>query len=167
MTENRSMKDHYRNPEEVGISFKIAEAGDLNSIKEFLSRPEIDSAFKPQLSDPVRGITVDERVDKKFKQGIWVIAIHERKTVGCMAVVPSKLSLDVPEPDPNIGLEISEGISLRKWGVERIMELSSVVTDSKIKEALNVKYIGEDSLGKAVEWVKKNGKKIAKQNASL
>ena len=105
MAEYHKMVD--RTPEEAGIAFKEAEASDLNSIERFLSRPEIDKLFDPLLSDPVRGISMRERVEKKFKQGVWMIAQYGGEVVGCMAVVPSSLPLDVPGPNPAEGINLS------------------------------------------------------------
>ena len=130
------MKDQYRSPEEVGINIRVAGSEDKKPLKDFLSRSEIDSLFIPSLSDPIRGMTIDERVDKKFKEGVWVIAAHEGTVVGCMAIVPSKLPLDVPPQNPNMRGDISEGVSFREWGVEKIMELRAGFSPIQKKESL-------------------------------
>lgn len=157
MAEYHKMVD--KTPEEAGIAFKEAEASDLNSIERFLSRPEIDSLFVTFLSDPARGISMRERVEKKFKQGVWMIAQYGGEVVGCMAVVPSSLPLDVPGPNPAEGINLSEGVSLRGWEVERIMELSTVVTDKSLKEKLEIKGgVGEKLLKMSEDWVITQGK---------
>lgn len=151
------MKDQSNSPEAVGISIKEAESSDLPILEEFLARPDIDGLFSPSLSDPVRGITIRDRVQKKFHEGVWVVAVHEGKVVGCMAVVPSRLSIDVPVPDPDRGIKASEGVSFSGWQADKIMELSTVVTDPKIKEALKVKGMGTELLDKAKDWTKRKG----------
>ena len=118
--------DTYRTPEEAQVSFRIATHEDLGKIENFLGRPEISLLFTPRLDDPIRKITIEERVQKKFRTGIWVIANHNNMVVGCMAVIPDDIPAEVPKP--SLGLEISEGISIAKWQVEKIMELSNIST---------------------------------------
>jgi|SRR3989344_7180538 len=151
------MKDQANSPESVGITIREANEDDLRPLEDFLVRSDIDSLFSPPLSDPVRGITIHERVQRKFNEGVWVIASREGKVVGCMAVVPSKLSTNVPQSDPEHGIQVSDGISFSGWEVDRIMELSTVVTDPQTKATLRVKGMGTELLDKAKEWTRREG----------
>jgi N-acetylglutamate synthase-like GNAT family acetyltransferase len=153
MIESNKMEQS-KSPEDMGISFREAKVGDLPLIEEFLSREEIDRLFEPKLSDPVRGITIKDRVQKKFKKGVWVIALREGKVVGCMAVVPTNLPIEVPPANPKEGIKMSEGISIKDWNVEKVMELSTVVTDPKFEK----KGIGTDILAMIKGWVKRKGR---------
>lgn len=154
--ENTPM-DRFKSLEEVGISIRAASVEDVPRIEEFLSRPDIDSLFTPALSDPARGISIHDRVEKKFKNGVWMIAVHDNKVVGCMAVVPSNLSTEVPQTNPEKGVHISQGVSFGDWGVEKIMELSTVVTDRSLRDTLKVKGLGAELLNQCKAWVKRSG----------
>lgn len=157
MLENMN-KDKMRSPEEAGIEIRQALEGDVPAIEEFLSRSDIDSLFVPALSDPARGITIKERAEKKFREGAWVVSIHEGRVVGCMALVNSKLTNDVPSARPEKGIAISEGISFSGWGAEKLIELSTVVTDRNLRDKLQVKGVGAALLDQAKQWVRIHGK---------
>jgi GNAT superfamily N-acetyltransferase len=150
-------KDRMRSPEEAGIEIRQAVEGDVVPIEAFLSRPEIDSLFVPALSGPARGITIRERAEKKFREGAWIISAHEGKVVGCMALVNSKLTNDVPPAYPEKGMPLSEGVSLADWKVDKLIELSTVVTDRELRDKLHVKGVGAALLNQAKEWVRSHG----------
>ncbi len=149
MTEKTVLK--LRTPEMAGINFKTATEEDLKGLSEFLSRDDIDSLFTPRLSDPVRGVSIEERVKKKFESGNWVIAKRGDSVVGCMAIVPTSLSKEVPSSEL-----ISEGISLNDWKVSEIKELSTVVTDPKLKEE-GIKGVGGGILTEVKRNILENG----------
>ena len=149
--------EQLKTPEQVGIEIRRAVPADLPGIEEFLSRPDIDSLFVPALSDPARGITIADRVQKKFNQGTWIVSSHEGKIVGCMAIVPSSLPQEVPLPNPDGGMPISEGVSFSDWGPDTIMELSTVVTDRSLRDTLKVKGVGAELLDLCKQWVKEKG----------
>lgn len=136
-----------RKPEELGITFKIAQQQDLSKIKIFLEQPLIDNLFTPPLSDPTRGISIDQRVQLKYETGFWAISESANgKIVGCMAVVPTKVGVEPIQTDPEKDIKISSGISLSNWSVQKIMELSTVATNPETKSTLTVKGIGEKLL---------------------
>ena len=138
---------HLRRPEEVGITFKIADETDLPQIENFLSQPQIDTLFTPPLSDFTRGISIKQRVKTKYETGFWAISKDsDNVIVGCMAVVPAKIGLEPASEDIKKGILISSGVSLIDWGVERIVELSTVATNPETKTKLAVKGIGEELL---------------------
>lgn len=143
-------------PEMVGINFRVAKITDLDLLRDFLSKKEIDGLFTPRLSDPVRGITISDRVKKKFDTGAWVIAERGGMVVGSMAIVPTNLSKDVPSSEPEKGIKVSEGIPLDGWDVEKIVELSTVVTDPKLKSE-GIKGVGAGILAEVKTWVMKEG----------
>lgn len=155
MPEN--MNKEPKSLEAVGITIREATEADLPLVEEFLSRPDIDSLFTPPLSDPARGITIAERVQKKFKEGVWILSVHNEKVVGCLAVVPTKLQMEVPPPQPEKGIHISEGISFAEWGTKTLRELSTVVTDRKLRDELGVKGVGAELLNKSKNWVQREG----------
>lgn len=141
-----------RQPEEVGISFKIAERQDLSKIEGFLEQPQIDNLFTPPLSDPIRGISISQRVQTKYETGFWAISeTPDGQIVGCMAVVPAKISTEPIEINLENGIEISSGVSLSGWKVKRIMELSTVATNPETKLKFAVKGIGEKLLLQVIE----------------
>jgi hypothetical protein len=144
--------------EEVGIRIREASAEDLPLIEEFLSRTDMDSLFTPALSDAARGITITERVQKKSREGVWITSVHNEKVVGCLAIVPAKFPTEPMPADPEHGINISEGVSFADWKIRKLMELSTVVTDRKLRDELNVKGVGAELLGKSKEWVKREGK---------
>ena len=150
--------DTYRSLEEAGIDIREATEADLASLEAFLSRPDIDSLFTPALSNPVRGISIADRVKRKFTQGVWMVSVHHGSVVGCMAVVPSSLPLEVPSPDPEKNIKVSEGVSFASWNVDHIKELSTVVTDRNLRDTLRVKGVGAELLNKTKVWVKNHGK---------
>lgn len=147
-----------RSIEEVGIAIREATDADLQGIADFLQRKDIDSLFTPALSDPARGITIGERVAKKQKEGVWIISVHNEKVVGCLAIVPAKLPLDVPPANPDRGMRISEGVSFKEWDVSAIRELSTVVTDRRLRDDLHVKGVGAELLNRSKQWVQREGK---------
>lgn len=156
MLENMS-KERMRSPEEAGIEIRQAVESDVPHIEAFLSRPDIDSLFTPALSDPARGITIKERAERKFREGAWIISMHEGKVVGCMALVNSKLTNEVPPAHPEQRAPLSEGISLSGWGAEKLIELSTVVTDRDLRDKLQVKGVGAALLDQAKRWVHEHG----------
>lgn len=153
---NENNMDTYRTPEEAHVSSGIATHEDLGKIENFLGRPEISSLFTPHLDDPVRKITIKERVQKKYRDGIWVIANHNNMVIGCMAVVPCNIPVEVPKPD--LELKISEGISIARWQVKKIMELSTVVVDPYIKSNFKIKGVGTTLLSECRKWISNKGK---------
>lgn len=70
------------------IQYGVANEGDLLSLTTFLEEPVIDNAFIKPLSQ--RPTSIKERVNKKFKEGCWILARHEGKIIGCLALIPSK-----------------------------------------------------------------------------
>lgn len=146
-----------RSLEEVGISIRQAIESDLPGVQRFLTRPDIDSLFTPALSDPARGITIADRVQSKFNVGVWIVSAHEGEIVGCMAVVPSKLPIEVPQRDETSGIKVSEGISFAGWGASKLFELSTVVTDRDLRDKLGVKGVGAELLNEAKRWMRTNG----------
>lgn len=143
---------HMRKPEELGITFKIAEQQDLPKIENFLGKPQIDNLFTPPLSDPTRGISINQRVRTKYKTGFWAISkTPDNQIVGCMAVVPAKVSIEPIKIDLEKYIKISSGISLSEWNVQKIMELSTVATNPEIKSKFAVKGIGEKLLIQVIE----------------
>ncbi len=145
----------YKSPEEIGISFREAFLEDVQSIENFLARKEIDSLFVPLLSDPVRGMTIKERVERKMDNGKWFIAVQGKKVVGCMAVVPAKVTKEVQSPKKEE--YISKGVALSGWNKNRIWELSTVVVDLELLKKEKVKGIGGSLLVLAKNWVKTKG----------
>ena len=105
--------------ENISITIREASQNDLSLIEAFLSRPEIDTLFTPPLSDPVRGMTIQERVKRKFTTGVWIIAVYENQVVGVVAIVPSKLRPEIKAPVSSRA--ISLGVSFRDWNAEKIM----------------------------------------------
>lgn len=144
--------EKYKSLEDAAISIRTAELADVPGIKNFLKRPEIDSLFVPPLSDKARGMTIEERVEKKIREGIWVIATKDKKIVGCMAVVPAKLTREVPSPKKE-GL-ISKGVSIEDWKKNKIWELSTVVVDQELSKKEKIKGIGKSLLEMAKNWVR-------------
>ena len=142
----------FKSPEEVGIAIKKASLEDKQGIEDFLSRRDIDSLFIPLLSDPVRGMTIKERVAKKIQDGVWFIAVKDKKVVGCMAVVPAKLTKEVQPCKKEY--YISEGISLEGWTKNRIWELSTVAVDLQLTRKEKIKGIGKSLLEMSKNWVK-------------
>ena len=147
--------EKYKTPEEVGITFQEATLENVEDIENFLGKPEIDSLFVPLLSDPVRGMTIRERVENKIKSGKWIIAFQRKKVVGCMAVVPAKVTKEV-QPKKREGF-ISKGISLDGWKKNKIWELSTVVVDLKLLQQEGVKGVGSSLLTLAKNWVRAKG----------
>lgn len=147
-----------KTPEEAGIEIRIASEADLPGVEAFLSRTDIDALFTPPLSDPARGISIADRVSKKFAEGVWIVSVHQDKVVGCMAVVPTKIPVDVPPPDTSIEGGVSEGVSFAEWPVESLKELSTVVTDRALRDELHVKGVGAELLEQAKQWVAAEGR---------
>ena len=143
------------------ITAKIAQVSDFEALMIFLQREDIDTLFTPVLSDPTRGITIPQRVEIKFKTGHWIIATaHEEKVnrvVGCLAIVPSKLEIDVPPTMPSENRPISEGISLNGWDVSEIREISTIVTDPVMREQRGIKGIGAGLLREATHLIVQEG----------
>lgn len=50
-------------------------------LQEFLSKPDIDTAFNLPLSQ--RTISVKDRVTSKFERGFWLGAFRENEIIGC------------------------------------------------------------------------------------
>lgn len=149
--------EKYKSPEEAAITFREAELGDAILIENFLERPDIDSLFVPALSDPARNMTIKERVEGKIKTGKWIIAIQKDKVVGCMAIVPAKLTKEIKSPEKE-GF-ISEGVSIQEWGKDEIWELSTVVVDQELSRREKVKGIGKLLFEMAKRWVRARGNK--------
>lgn len=142
----------------MNIVVREAVFADLPLIETFLSKPEIDALFTPPLSDPARGISIEERVKRKFENGVWIIAVYEGNVIGTMAIVPAKLTRDVPPPVPGIPNAISLGVSFEDWGAAKIMELSTVVTDQRfLKEVLRAKGVGAKLLTRVIQWTREHG----------
>ena len=145
----------YKSPEEVGITFKEATLEDITNIVDFLGRQDIDSLFVPSLSDPVRGMTIRERVERKISNGKWIIAIQEKKVIGCMAIVPARVTKEVQLPKKE-GY-ISKGISFDGWNKNIVWELSTVVVDLELLRKEGVKGVGGSLLNSAKNWVRAKG----------
>ncbi|OGK29867.1 hypothetical protein A3D08_00805 [Candidatus Roizmanbacteria bacterium RIFCSPHIGHO2_02_FULL_43_11] len=143
------------NPTTVPVEARTANLTDLENLRHFLSREDIDGAFQPALSDLVRGVSIQERVQLKFQNGAWIIAESNGNIVGCLAIVPASIPLEVP-PAAQDGT-VSLGVSLTRWQVEKLMELSTVVTDPKLRAA-GVKGIGKLLVDEAIQWILHEGK---------
>lgn len=147
--------------DDLRITAKIVQESDLGPLMDFLQREDIDMAFKPALSDPARGITIPQRVEKKFKSGHWIIATaHDGKVSrvsGCLAIVPSKLDIEVPPAIPSEGRPISAGISLRGWDISEFREISTVITDPVLRQHQGIKGIGAGLLREATHLVAQEG----------
>ncbi len=158
----REEKEHVIVDQEgMRISAAIAQQTDLPLLMDFLQRPEIDNLFTPALSDPVRKISIPERVEKKFKSGHWIAATtidhQKRRVVGCLAIVPSRLEYEVPSLDSEHGRYISEGISLVRWGIKEVREISTIVTDPILRKQAGIKGIGAGLLREATRLVAQEG----------
>lgn len=141
-------------PEELGFTFQLANKSDLSKIEDFLSRKDIDALFIPPLSDTTRGISIKERVINKFNIGFWIVSLDlNQKVVGSMAVVPTQISEKPIKVDKKTGIDISLGISISEWDVEKIMELSTVATDPVTKNTFSIKGIGKNLLLEAIKEV--------------
>ena len=145
----------FKSPEEVAIAIREAGLEDVKAIEDFLSRPEIDSLFVPPLSSSARGMSITERVERKMNSGKWVVAVRDEIVVGCMAIVPAKLTKEV-QPPKKEGY-ISKGISLDGWKKDQIWELSTVVVDQDLLKKEGVKGIGSSLLRLVKNWVKIKG----------
>ncbi|RJP43653.1 hypothetical protein C4587_02855 [Candidatus Parcubacteria bacterium] len=148
--------EKFKSPEEARISIREALSADSSLIERFLGRRDIDSLFVPPLSDPVRGTSIRERVEKKFRSGTWTVAIHDGKLIGCMAIIPAKLAREVEFSKAEKG--ISEGVSLKDWSKSEIWELSTVVVDRDLCAREGIKGVGGSLLEESKNWVMKKGK---------
>ena len=63
------------------VELSLATKKDIPRIVSFLSKPEIDRAFVPHLSQ--RSLSIEERVESKLVKGFWLIAYHNKVIVGC------------------------------------------------------------------------------------
>ena len=70
---------------ENDIIYKVAEQDDLYKLVKFLSSPEIDLSFVRPLSQ--RNLSIEERVQKKYKNGLWLLAIDTSTIAGCLALI--------------------------------------------------------------------------------
>ncbi|MBP6884917.1 MAG: hypothetical protein KBC17_03825 [Candidatus Pacebacteria bacterium] len=138
---------------QIGVTYKIAAEIDLSRIESFLSQKKIDSLFTPPLSHPTRGITIADRVLKKFNTGVWIIAELHQKVIGTLAVVPTHLPKHPPRKKPHKDIHISYGVSFTQQF--SAMELSTIVTDPKKRE--RIKGMGTDMLKIAKKYIETCG----------
>lgn len=141
-----------RSPEELDITFCMAKTEDLDSLEKFLASNEIDSLFTPPLSDPTRGITIHDRVQKKFESGVWILSKDSQNNIiGCMAVVPTTVNKDIVN---NLNKsDVSLSINLSGWNPKNTVELSTVATKPDLKETMKVKGVGESMLLQAIRHI--------------
>jgi hypothetical protein len=147
--------ENYKSPEQFNIAIREARPEDLEGIENFLQRSDIDSLFVPALSDPARGMTIRERVEGKFKNGKWVVAMLGEKVIGCMAIVPAKLTREISPFSKE--KPISMGLSVKEWRKNNFWELSTVVVDQKLLKREKVKGVGGSLYEVAKNWVRAKG----------
>ena len=70
------------------VQVRKASNEDLEKIVEFLSKPVIDNMFLKPLSE--RDISIRERVQKKYEQGIWLLLEENIDVIGCRAIIYDK-----------------------------------------------------------------------------
>ena len=70
---------------ENNIIYRLAEKDDLYQLIRFLSLPEIDLSFVKPLSQ--RTLSIEERVQKKYEHGLWLLAMDTSTIAGCLALI--------------------------------------------------------------------------------
>lgn len=71
---------------EIGVTIRSISESDIRDLTDFLSLPEIDSAFKKPLSQ--RPVSIGDRVRKNHETGTWVCAFDKGRILACLASLP-------------------------------------------------------------------------------